>query len=288
MGGITLAQVKWIKITTSMFEDEKIDYIESLPEADTLIVVWVKLLTLAGKCNTGGYIFLAEKIPYSAEMLAHKFRRPLNTVKMALEIFKNLGMIEIDEKDFLYISNWEKHQNIEGMDRIKELTRKRVAKHRAKKIEELTTSVTSNVEGNVTVTPSNAADIDIELDLDIDKDKELDKEIKIIMTPREAEFLSILSKVQHYPIDRVKDIEMVQALSERYPNLNLIETLKDWAIYKKDKPLDKKSNPRNQINQYFKKAVEWGKNLKHKGEKIHGTHHQDDRVDDPYADLPTF
>ena len=62
-----------------MFEDEKIDFIESLPESDAILVIWIKLLTLAGKCNAGGFIFLTEKIPYTTEMLAHKFRRPINT-----------------------------------------------------------------------------------------------------------------------------------------------------------------------------------------------------------------
>ena len=50
-----MGDVKWIKITTNMFEDEKVDFIESLPEADTILVIWIKLLTLAGKCNANGF-----------------------------------------------------------------------------------------------------------------------------------------------------------------------------------------------------------------------------------------
>jgi len=157
-----VADVKWIKITTSMFEDEKIDYIESLPEADAILIVWIKLLTLAGKCNAGGYVFLTETIPYTEEMLAHKFRRPLNTVKLALATLERLGMINWNNGN-LYIYNWGKHQNIEGMEKIREQTRKRVAKHR-KKIKK----ITGNVTGSVTVTPSNATEEDLEEDLDID------------------------------------------------------------------------------------------------------------------------
>ena len=41
------SEIKWIKIVTDIFDDEKILLIESLPEADTIIVVWFKLLTLA-------------------------------------------------------------------------------------------------------------------------------------------------------------------------------------------------------------------------------------------------
>ncbi|TJX14987.1 hypothetical protein E9840_04595 [Tissierella creatinini] len=53
-----MAEVKWIKLTTSMFEDEKIDFILSLPEGDSILLIWIRLLTMAGKCNSNGFIFL--------------------------------------------------------------------------------------------------------------------------------------------------------------------------------------------------------------------------------------
>jgi len=168
-----LAEIKWIKITTDMFEDEKIDFISSLPEADALIVIWIRLLTLAGKCNAGGYVFLTEKIPYTEEMLAHKFKKPLNIIKLALETFQRLDMIEIDERG-IFLPNWDKHQNIEGMERVRMLTNERVKKHRQKKKALLEPS---NVTCNVTVTQSNATDIDKDKDIEIDKEiKEEEKE----------------------------------------------------------------------------------------------------------------
>ena len=144
-----MGEVKWIKITTNMFEDEKIDFIESLPESDAILVIWIKLLTLAGKNNTNGFIFLTESIPYTPEMLSHRFRRPLNTVTLALETLRNLEMIDYDDQNFMKITNWEKHQNVEGLDRIREQTRKRVAKHREKQ---------KQLTSNVTVTLRNATE----------------------------------------------------------------------------------------------------------------------------------
>lgn len=161
-----------------MFEDEKIDFIESLPEADTILIIWVKLLTLAGKCNSNGFIFLTEKIPYTEEMLAHKFRRSLNTVKLALETLAKLEMIELDNGGFLKITNWEKHQNVEGLDKIREQTRLRVAKHReSKKLKQLEDGE-SNVTCNVTVTEGNAIEREEEgeEDIDIDIEEDIDKE----------------------------------------------------------------------------------------------------------------
>jgi predicted phage replisome organizer len=152
-----------------MFEDEKIRLIESLPEADTILIIWVKLLAQAGKTNASGYIYLSENIPYTDEMLSTIFNRPIGTVRLALKTFEQFGMIEISDNHFISISNWEKHQNIDGMEKIKAQTRNRVAKHREKQKQ-----IGDIVTRNVTVTQSNATDIDIDIDIDKDIDKEID------------------------------------------------------------------------------------------------------------------
>jgi predicted phage replisome organizer len=103
-------EVKWIKITTNMFDDEKIKLIESMPEKDAILIIWIKLLVQAGRTNANGYIFLNEKTPYTEEMLAIIFNRPVNTVRLALKTFKEFNMIEMDEKGLL-VTNWEKHQD---------------------------------------------------------------------------------------------------------------------------------------------------------------------------------
>lgn len=186
-----MADIKWIKIATSMFDDEKIDFIESLPEGDSIIVIWAKLLTLAGKCNSNGFIMLTENIPYDEKMLSHKFKRNPNTVSLALETFKRLKMLSVTEDGF-YITNWEKHQNIEGMEKIKEQDRLRKQKQRLKEktlsleencdnenmsrdnidieSENVTDIVTScHVTVTENVTPCHAIDLDLELDKESNK-----------------------------------------------------------------------------------------------------------------------
>lgn len=89
-----MAYVKWIKIVTDIFDDEKILLIESMPEHDSIIVIWFKLLCLAGKQNNHGVFMLSERMPYTDEMFSAIFRRPVNTVRMALDVFEQFGMIE--------------------------------------------------------------------------------------------------------------------------------------------------------------------------------------------------
>ncbi|WP_349924927.1 phage replisome organizer N-terminal domain-containing protein [Bacillus altitudinis] len=149
-----MGEVKWVKLSTQMFDDEKIKLIEQMPESDTLLIIWVKLLAQAGKTNASGFIYLSENVPYTDEMLAHIFGRPLGIVRMALDTFRKFGMIEINEQNYISICNWEKHQNLDALEKIREDTRKRVAKHREKQ-KALVLETNSNVTCDVTVTQSN-------------------------------------------------------------------------------------------------------------------------------------
>lgn len=124
-----MAEISWIKISTNIFDDEKLLLIESMPEADALIVIWFKLLALAGKSNNNGVFMISEKIPYTEDMLATIFRRKKSVITLALDTFEQLGMIErID--NVITIPNWEKHQNTAKLNRIREQTRIRVAESR--------------------------------------------------------------------------------------------------------------------------------------------------------------
>lgn len=159
-----MANVKWIKITVDMFDDEKIKLIQSMPDGDTLLVVWIKLITLAGKTNDGGYVYISEGMPYTDEMLSIIMNKPLTIIRFALDTFSQLGMIENDVKG-IYLLNFEKHQSLDKLEKLKEQNRLRVAKFREKQ-----KLIESNVTGNVTVMQSNATDIDIEEEKDIDKE----------------------------------------------------------------------------------------------------------------------
>lgn len=161
-----------------MFEDEKIRFIESMPDKDTLIVIWVKLLTLAGKSNTGGYILLTDTIPYTEEMLANQFNRPIATIRMAISLFQKLQMLETTDKGF-FLTNWEKHQNVDGMERVRELTRLRVQKYRENQkqlpLGQSNVTVTDSVTPNVALGNAIEAEVEVESDIDI-KNKDIDKQ----------------------------------------------------------------------------------------------------------------
>ena len=159
-----MAEVKWVKLTTDMFDNRKIKHLRRLPEGNNIVLIWVILLTMAGRCNSGGMIFLTENIPYTPKMLADELDFEENTVILALKALEQLDMI-VTENGFFSIAGWEEYQNVEGMEKIKEQTRKRVAEHRQRKRLEA-----CNVTSNATVTQCNA--------IEVDKEKELEKELE--------------------------------------------------------------------------------------------------------------
>jgi predicted phage replisome organizer len=128
-----VSDIKWIKIDSRIFEDEKIRLIDAMSEGITVIYIWIRLLVQAGKINAGGYVYLNENIPYTAEMLATIFGKPLEAMKSALKILCDFEMIEIASNNIIKIINWEKHQNVEGMEKVRAQNRKRAAEHREKK-----------------------------------------------------------------------------------------------------------------------------------------------------------
>jgi predicted phage replisome organizer len=231
-----MSEVKWIKIVTNIFDNKKIRIIEKMPDGDSLIVVWLKLLILAGNVNDGGYVYFTEDIPYTDQMLATLFNRPMATIQLALKTFEEFGMIEVVD-DIIHVSNWERYQNVEGMERIREQTRVRVARYRENK------RIQCNVTCNATVTDGNATDID----KDLDKEKEIYIEKASSKKHKYGEFSHVLLTDEQYRklvedygekavLEGIRNVdEYCEEKGKTYKNYNL--TLRKWGI--KANPLPK-------------------------------------------------
>lgn len=159
-----MADVKWIKIVTNIFDNKKIKQIECLPDGDGIIVIWFKLLCLAGNTNDNGMVYFTKDIPYTEQMLATQFNRPLTLVQIAINTFQRFKMIDIVD-DILYVSNWEKYQSTDRLKEIREYNRLAQQKSREKK-----------------KSLQNVNDMSLTSQCCHDTDKEIDKEIDIRYT----------------------------------------------------------------------------------------------------------
>ncbi len=129
-----MSEIKWIKLTTDMFDNRKIKHLRRLPDGNNIVLIWVMLLTMAGRCNAGGMIFLTENIPYTPKMLADELGFEEATVQLALTALENFNMVAMNHGHFS-IAGWDEYQNIEGMEKIRESKRLAQARWRAKQKE---------------------------------------------------------------------------------------------------------------------------------------------------------
>ena len=125
-------ELKWIRLNIDMFDNRKIKYIRTMPEGNNIVLIWVMLLTMAGRCNDSGKIYLTESIPYTIPMLAGELGFEQATVELALTILKRLNMV-CEEDGCLTIEGWEEHQSIDRMEEIREYNRIKQQESRARR-----------------------------------------------------------------------------------------------------------------------------------------------------------
>jgi predicted phage replisome organizer len=173
-----MAEVQWIKLTTDMFDNRKIRHLRRLPEGNNIVLIWVMLLTMAGRCNSGGMIFLTENIPYTPKMLADELDFEENTVILALQVLEQLDMI-VTDNGFFSIAGWDEYQNADKLAEIraKDRERKRLKRAQAKALLE----ESKTVHGQSTDSPH------IEEEEEKDKEKESHSFIHAEATDEEKE-----------------------------------------------------------------------------------------------------
>lgn len=226
-----MADVKWIKIVTDIFDDEKILLIESLPDAYAIIVVWFKLLCLAGKQNNSGVFIMNSKIAYTDKMLSTIFRMKETTVQLALKTFEEFGMIEIVD-GVITIPNWGKHQNLDQLENKKQYMKNYMANYREKQ-RELSCKTNSKTNSKTNVSQADK-DIDIEEDIR-NKNKELDINKKdIYIAPSnfpncsEPPIISLSLNDNSLYLIYQKDIDEWKELYQSVDILQELKKMKGW------------------------------------------------------------
>lgn len=235
-----MATVKWIKIVTDIFDDEKMLLIESLPAADSIIVIWFKLLCLAGKNNNSGVFIFNDRIPYTDEMLATIFRRELYTVRLALRTFEDFGMIEVID-DVITIPNWDKHQSLDAYERRKE--QDRIRKRRKKEEQKaLVSSISADcsTERSAEYSTEQSADFHT-LEEDKEEDREEEKENIVSRGRAEAQTPTVIqlttNKNEPYNITQAE----LDTFIECYPAVDIMQELRKMKAWLESNPTKRKT-----------------------------------------------
>lgn len=247
-----MAEVKWIKITTDMFDNRKIRHLRRLPEGNNIVLLWVMLLTMAGRCNASGMIFLTENIPYTPKMLADELDFEENTVQLALNVLEQLNMITTDN-GYFSIAGWEEYQNIDGMEKIREQNRQRKRLQRERQKLALPEDVSRDGHGMVTL--CHAIEEDKEKEREEERDIKRDSEKKPPARRKYGEYNNVLlsdeelEKLQAEFPDWQERIERLSSYiaSTGKTYKNHLATIRNWA--RKDK--EQKPKGRKEITPHW-------------------------------------
>ena len=165
-----MSHVIWVKVSSDIFQHRKINQIRKLPDGDSLALIWMQLLCLAGNTNDTGLVYFAENVPYTSEMLSVELQHPIQRIESALEVLQKFRMIDL-QNNIISILNWERYQSSEKLQIIREYNRVKKQEQRKKQRER-----SEKLNAKVSETIPGSQDTDIDLDLDKEKEKEKKKD----------------------------------------------------------------------------------------------------------------
>ena len=230
--------VQWIKITTDIFDDEKILLIDSMPDSDEIIIIWFKLLCFAGKQNNKG-VFMMNNIPYTTKMLSTIFRRDEETVIKALNVFEQFGLIQYIN-GAITITNWGKHQNLDKIEANNEYMRNYMREYRKKQKAVATNKKEDKVNGKPNGKVNiNSAEEEKESELDSEKDIESEK----------SKIENSLSAETKYNLDFNSIINSFNSICKSLPKVIKLTEKRKKAIEDVDKLLGEVT-----FEQFFEKV----------------------------------
>lgn len=95
----------WLKLKENFFEEDTIEWLEEQPNGKEYCLIYLKLCLKSLKTdgvlvrNVGSML-----IPYDAETLARVTNSTVDTVKVAMDLFKKIGLIQLLDTGEIYIN----------------------------------------------------------------------------------------------------------------------------------------------------------------------------------------
>ena len=215
----------WIKLKTDFFDQDTIDFLMGQENGSKYVVIYQMLMLKTAQ--QGGVLATKANellIPYDVKKIVRDTKYfDFDTVTIALELFKKLGLIYEEENHILRLTGAEQIVGSEWS------SAERVRKYREKKALQCNTNVTkSNAQCNT--------DIDIEKDIDIDIDKDINKDIenKIIYLLSSSKNIYIGMKLENEFNETLKMMIKAGQVTKVIPEQGRLEDLMKEIIFNKE------------------------------------------------------
>ena len=189
----------YLRLKDNFFDSDELKILESMKDGYLYSNILLKLYLRSLKND--GKLVVNDRIPYNAEMLASVTGHQVGTIKQALSMFKELGLIEILENGAIYMLDI---QNFIGKGST-EADRQRLYDRRIsdeRKQKKLTQS--RNLEE---ILEKSTPEIEIELEKDIEIEKEIHSSAKSTTTKRLRFEKPTLSEIKEYCIERGNKVD---------------------------------------------------------------------------------
>ncbi|NFO57551.1 replisome organizer [Clostridium botulinum] len=198
---------RFVKLRVDMYGDTKFKIIDTMEERDLIHYIWTRLLTLAGKVNLEGKLYMSKSIPYSIETLAIEFNRGVSKIELALNVFKDLEMIELSKDNVYRVKNFAKHQNIKVKEKVEKLDDKKVFNDK----EEFKDNEIINNNLNLQDCKSELNYEKNLMDIEDMTESEVCQEAEIISKEHDENVLNIELKGKEYKLKETKTISEKEA-----------------------------------------------------------------------------
>lgn len=208
----------YLRLKDNFFDSDELKILESMKDGYLYSNILLKLYLRSLKND--GKLVVNERIPYSADMLASVTGHQVGTIKQALSIFKDLGLIDVLDNGAIYMLDI---QNFIGKG-SSEADRKREYRQR---IEVDRTNVQTNLRQ---ISDKSTPEIEIELEKDIEIEKEIHSSAKSTTTKRKRFEKPTISDIEQYCIERNNNVNAEQFFDYYESNGWRVgkNSMKDW------------------------------------------------------------
>ena len=238
----------YLRLKDNFFDSDELKILESMKDGYLYSNILLKLYLRSLKND--GKLVVNDRIPYNAEMLASVTGHQVGTIKQALSMFKELGLIEILENGAIYMLDI---QNFIGKGST-EADRQRLYDRRIsdeRKQKKLTQS--RNLEE---ILKKSTPEIEIALEKEIKIEKEIDSSASTTTKRKRFEKPSI-SDIKQYCIERNNNVNAEHFFDYYESNGWKVgkNSMKDWKAAVRTwerseyrKPTVKKNSKEDAIN----------------------------------------
>ena len=247
----------YLRLKDNFFDSDELKILESMKDGYLYSNILLKLYLRSLKND--GKLVVNERIPYSADMLASVTGHQVGTIKQALSIFKDLGLIDVLDNGAIYMLDI---QNFIGKG-SSEADRKREYRQR---IETDRTNVQTNLR-QISDKSTPEIEIELEKDIEIEIEKEIDSSAKSTTTKRKRFEKPTLSQITQYCLERNNCVNAEQFYDYYESNGWKVgkNAMKDWKACVRtwerngyDKPIKKKNNKQDTLNDMRDLMNEYG------------------------------